>query len=128
MAAPIALQAEQAALSVALGAALAALYDFFKAFRLRANSGCLTAAADTLFSCALLAALFVFALGPGEGRLRLFMLAAVALGWGVWRLTLSRWALRAFSLLAEGLFRALRPLKNFHPFKKIAKNIFSNCR
>ena len=52
---PIPQQAAQAAAALALGALLAALYDFFKAFRLRARRGCLTAAADTLFSAALLA-------------------------------------------------------------------------
>lgn len=70
---PIPQQAAQAAAALALGALLAALYDFFKAFRLRARRGCLTAAADTLFSAALLASLFAFAQGPGEGRLRLFI-------------------------------------------------------
>ena len=125
---PIPQQAAQAAAALALGALLAALYDFFKAFRLRASRGCLTAAADTLFSAALLASLFAFAQGPGEGRLRLFMLAAAALGWALWRCTLSRGALRGFSALAEAAARAARPLKNFHPLKKIAKNIFSNCR
>ena len=84
---PIPQQAAQAAAALALGALLAALYDFFKAFRLRARRGCLTAAADTLFSAALLASLFAFAQGPGEGRLRLFMLAAAALGWALWRCT-----------------------------------------
>ena len=116
---PIPQQAAQAAAALALGALLAALYDFFKAFRLRARRGCLTAAADTLFSAALLASLFAFAQGPGEGRLRLFMLAAAALGWALWRCTLSPYALRAFSRAFSALFRALSPLKKIQLRKKI---------
>ena len=125
---PITAQAFQAALALLSGLLLAALYDFLKALRLRAARGWFTAAADALFCAALLPALFVYALGPGEGRLRLFALASAALGWALWRCTLSPYALRAFSRAFSALFRALSPLKKIQLRKKIEKNIFSKLK
>lgn len=78
---PVGLQLRELALALALGAALALLYDLLRP--LRRGSG-LTAWMDLLYVLAVFVSLLGFALYAGRGRLRLFALAAMGLSGGLW--------------------------------------------
>ena len=71
---PVSAQALQAAYSLLLGAALGVLYDLNRAFRRACGRAWLRSVWDAMFCLAAAWGLFAFALGEGEGRLRLFML------------------------------------------------------
>lgn len=67
--------------SLFLGAAFALLYDGLRALRLRRRTRrALTDLLDALYCLFLAAALLAFTLRIGQGELRLYMLAFIALG------------------------------------------------
>ena len=85
--------------SLFLGAAFALLYDGLRALRLRRRTRrALTDLLDALYCLFLAAALLAFTLRIGQGELRLYMLAFIALG-----------AYLSFALLSP----LLRPLWDF---------------
>lgn len=85
--------------SLFLGAAFALLYDGLRALRLRRRTRrALTDLLDALYCLFLTAALLAFTLRIGQGELRLYMLAFIALG-----------AYLSFALLSP----LLRPLWDF---------------
>ena len=103
---PVTLQAAEFAASMLLGLALGVFYDALRALRrLRAR---LTLPLDVLFALTLAAALLLFALYPGRGLFRLFAFAALALGAGLYFLTLSPILLRAYAYLFHLLGNAVR--------------------
>ena len=81
---PIAAQGRELALALVLGAVLALLYELLRLLRLRGRAFG-TVLADLLFSLALFLGLLLFTLYGGRGRLRLFALAAIALGFALFR-------------------------------------------
>ena len=108
-----------------LGAAFALLYDGLRALRLRRRTRrALTDLLDALYCLFLAAALLAFTLRIGQGELRLYMLAFIALG-----------AYLSFALLSP----LLRPLWDFwadclFAFARLlraplllVKNIMVNC-
>ena len=111
---PLRLQALQLAAAVALGAALGVFYDLLRALRRRAPG--LTVPADVLFVLIFFLALLALALYAGGGLLRLFFCPAVALGAGIYFLTLSRLVLPLFgaiwALLARVAGLLLLPTEN----------------
>lgn len=77
---PVRLQLQELGWALALGAALALVYELLRPLR-RGRS--LTAAADLVYGLAVLIALLGFSLYAGRGRLRLFALAGMALSGGL---------------------------------------------
>ena len=107
---PVTLQAAEFAASMLLGLALGVFYDALRALRrLRAR---LTLPLDVLFALTLAAALLLFALYPGRGLFRLFAFAALALGAGLYFLTLSAHT-RIFSTFWESFCVSSPPLCDF---------------
>lgn len=116
--------------SLFFGAALALLYDGLRAIRLRRRTHhALTALLDALYCLLLLTALLAFSLRVGNGELRLYMLAFIALGAAVSFRVLSPrlrplwdfWAecLFAFAALLRAPFRtAGKYMKKLHKFAK----------
>ena len=119
---PITQELMQALLSLALGAGVGTAYDFLR--ELRRTGGRLAAVlCDLVFCAGLCFGLFAFGLGPGEGSLRLFMLACMGGGWALYALTLSGQARRIFGFLVGKLRRAFRPLRRgLSKLRKLEKN------
>lgn len=105
---PVLFQLRQLGLSLLLGAALGLFYDLLRAQRRVWRK--LTPALDLFFSLGLLLSLWLFSLYVGEGRLRLFMLPAIAVGTALYFLTLSRVLLPLLILPFRGLRRAFGAL------------------
>lgn len=80
MAIPIGAQLAAFLLAFAAGAAFALLYDLFAALRRRLSSRGATLVLDGAYCLCAAAALFLFVLRLGDGRPRLYLLAAIALG------------------------------------------------
>ncbi|MCI9289795.1 MAG: hypothetical protein HFF23_09970 [Oscillospiraceae bacterium] len=89
-----------------LGALLGLVYDAMRTLRRTWRSAGLAFALDLLFWLGATAALFLLTLSRDDGRVRIFHMAAVALGGGAYFLTLSRLALPAL-LWAAGLARRI---------------------
>ena len=95
--------------SLFLGAAFALLYDGLRALRLRRRTRrALTDLLDALYCLFLAAALLAFTLRIGQGELRLYMLAFIALG-----------AYLSFALLSP----LLRPLWDFWAVPAVKKKL-----
>ncbi len=56
------------------------VYDLLRAIRLRWRHRWLTHVSDTLYAVAMGLSVFLFAMGQGQGELRLYMLGGIALG------------------------------------------------
>lgn len=67
-----------------MGAVSGCLYDLLRAVRLACRRDWLTHIMDGLYTAAVLLLVWLFALQRGEGELRLYMLAAMALGAAVY--------------------------------------------
>lgn len=124
---PITQELMQALLSLGLGACVGVAYDFLR--ELRRAGGRLAAVLCDLVFCALLCfGLFAFGLGPGEGSLRLFMLACMGGGWALYALTVSAGVRKIFGFFVRRLHRACLPLRRglskLRKLEKIQKNIF----
>ncbi|MBQ3072829.1 MAG: spore cortex biosynthesis protein YabQ [Oscillospiraceae bacterium] len=105
---PVALQARQFLLSLALGAALGTVYDVARVIRRRRPH--LTLPLDLLFGAILLLSLLLFSLTVGEGLLRLFFLPGVGLGAAVYFGTLSGAVCCLFDEVFRFFYRLLRGL------------------
>jgi len=118
---PVSLQGAQFAGAFALGLALAAAYDLFRAVR-RAHPR-LTRPLDALYCLLLLISLLLYALYPGRGEFRVFFYPGIFLGALLWFLTVSApflRALRAIGRLIDKIWAFLTaPLR---AFRKIIKN------
>ena len=89
-----------------LGALLGLVYDGMRTLRRTWQKSVLAFVLDLLFWLGATAALFLFTLSRDDGRVRIYHIAAVALGGGAYFLTLSRLALPALLWLA-GLARRI---------------------
>ena len=102
-------------LSFALfGVALGLFYDLLRAFRVhfrlkRMGTGLL----DGLFCLAALVGFLLMMLRHTDGRLRGYLALGLAVGFSLYRKTLSRWVLRLLLWLLKGLGQALGAAKNF---------------
>lgn len=111
------------ALAVLLGVALGLIYDLLKAVRLRARRAGVTVLLDIFFCAVLTLALFSFGLGPGNGSLRLFMLAGVGLGGLAYSLSISPYALKIYAFLVECTWTVVSPIaKTLAKTRKVVKN------
>lgn len=100
---PVSVQLRELLLALGSGAALGLLNDLLRPLR----RGRLSAALSDLFLClAALIGLLLFAVYAGRGQLRLFALAAMGLGGGLWLRCCSPLLRR----LQAGLGRLLRGL------------------
>ncbi|MDE7003007.1 MAG: spore cortex biosynthesis protein YabQ [Oscillospiraceae bacterium] len=97
----IAAQAAVFGQGLLLGALLGLVYDGMRTLRRTAPLPGLAFALDLLFWLGAAAALFLFTLLRDDGRVRIYHMAAVALGGGTYFLTLSRLVLPALLGLAE---------------------------
>ena len=126
----IAAQAASLAVSLAVGAASALLYDLFRAVRIRRKrSAPLTHTLDVLYVFAVFFLLFWLAVVIGEGKLRLYMLTGASAGALLWWVFPSRflrkiWDFWMDSAAAFGRL-LLRPL---NWCKKKSKKLFSFFR
>ena len=128
---PIAQELTRFLWAVAVGLALGVAYDLCRGPRRLWPR--LTWVLDLVFGLCLTWALVYFTLVPGDGRLRFFALAAMALGGGLWSGFLSRPFLRCYvaCLRAVGtvLGAILSPLTKFLIFlRQLAKKYFSTWR
>ena len=125
-------QAVQAVYSLLSGALLGFGYDLVRALRHSAARKSSRAALDALYCIAAGFSLFVFALGPGDGRLRWFMLCCLGAGLAAYLLTLSRpiclFLYKLVNNLGKVLSKAADKLSIIRKIKKIEKNIFSKVR
>ncbi|SBV92249.1 putative spore cortex biosynthesis protein YabQ [uncultured Eubacteriales bacterium] len=87
--------------ALALGAGAGLLYDLMRVLRTRIHWRVLGAALDLLFWLAVTAAIFVYTVTVGGGRVRLFLLGAVLGGAVVYFLLLSHYALQLGYLAAD---------------------------
>lgn len=128
MAAQLDKQALALALALLLGVLTGVCYDFFRP--LRRNSGKLWAAVqDVLFCLVAGGGLFIFAMGADNGRMGLWELTAVLIGFLLYMHTLSGPILAFFTVLFRGIKRAADFGKIF--LKKIAilaKKFFQKVR
>lgn len=115
-------------LALLLGVLTGICYDFFRP--LRRHSGRVWAAVqDALFCLIAGGGLFIFAMGADNGRMGLWELTAVLIGFLLYMHTLSAPILAFFTLLFRYIKKAEGFLKNF--LKKIAvlaKKIFQKVR
>jgi hypothetical protein len=127
-------QAAEAALSLALGAAVGIIYDLLRAIRRRLSGKAVTAIADGLFWIICAIGLFLLGFGVGHGRQRIFMTVLAFLGAVLYFLTASR-IIFAFWMLVTGgigiiLKFLLAPLGIIKKFLRkilgILKKIFSS--
>ena len=119
---PITQELMQALLSLALGAGVGTAYDFLRELR-RAGGRLAAVLCDLVFCAGLCFGLFAFGLGPGEGSLRLFMLACMGGGWALYALTASMQVRKIFGFLVGKLCRACRPLRrSLSKLRKLEKN------
>ncbi len=93
-------QAQVFGLALLLGAALGLVYDGMRALRRSLKLPWLAFLLDLLFWLCVTAALFAFTLLRDDGRVRIYHMAAAALGGGLYFLTLSRLVLPALLWLA----------------------------
>ncbi|MBR6424861.1 MAG: hypothetical protein IKS29_02810 [Oscillospiraceae bacterium] len=114
---PVSLQGSQMLLAMILGLGLALVYDLLRA--LRRIFSLHKTPLDLLFCLLTLAALFFYALYPGRGELRLYMLLGVLLGGSLYFLLLSPWILPVF-LEAASILRHFFQILT-HPILQIAK-------
>ena len=89
--------------AVVLGAAAGLLYDGMRVIRHRLGLRWLGHVLDALFWLVVTVGLFAYALAAGDGRVRIFYLAAAALGCGVYFLTLGRLVLAALNKVADAV-------------------------
>ncbi len=127
---PVSLQGAQFAGAFALGLALAACYDIFRAVR-RAHPR-LTRPLDALYCLLLLLSLLLYALYPGRGEFRVFFYPGIFLGALLWFLTVSTpflRALRAIGRLIDKIWAFLTaPLRAFRKIiEKFLKYLFSSA-
>ena len=106
----ISLQLAQLAVSVLTGFALGSAYDILRALRRETRRN---AAADALFGVLLLFALFALGMDMGQGRLQLFMLCAVTVGFAAYMALLSPLILPAFLHLAGFATQIFSPVNKF---------------
>lgn len=132
---PLTVQLYQAAASFLFGAAIALIYDIFRAYR-RSRKGSIHHGADILFWCIACGALFYLGMGVGDGQLRIFMAAIAGLGGVGYLAGPSRWILPMLIgglKILEKIWRfLLRPFqkawKSAKKFVKTKKNIFPKWR
>lgn len=72
-----------------LGGALGVLYDLFRLVQIRLGLRALGAALDLSYWAVALAALFSYCLAAGNGDVRIYLMVGIALGGGLYFLTLS---------------------------------------
>ncbi|MBQ9980566.1 MAG: hypothetical protein IJP23_05865 [Oscillospiraceae bacterium] len=119
--------------SALMGLGLGLAYDLLGAVRYRFGRLSVTIALDILFSILFFLCLGWFAMGPGEGKLRLFALLGAFLGGTFYFLLLSRFFSRVFRFVTVWTVKLLSflllPLKGMvflsKKVVKLQKNIFS---
>lgn len=132
----VAAQAVSLAGALALGVAVGLLYDLFRILRVRIPWRVMGGFLDLVFWLLVTAALFVYTVAVGDGRVRFFLVAAILGGAVAYFLLLSRWALKLGYLFADllGLLWRLLTLPVTgllaicKKIKKIAKNHFHYVR
>ena len=132
----VAAQAVSLAGALALGVAVGLLYDLFRILRVRIPWRVMGGFLDLVFWLLVTAALFVYTVAVGDGRVRFFLVAAILGGAVAYFLLLSRWALKLGYLFADllgFLWRLLTlPVTGLlaicKKIKKIAKNHFHYVR
>ena len=129
------LQLRQAAVSLAAGAAAGLVYDLLAV--LRKDTGAVGAMVlDSLFAVLVAAGLFLIGYGPGEGELRLFMLAFMLAGMALYFALMGGRARRVMTKIYAFCLRVvdklLWPAKKLYIFlkkvKKIAKKAFQKLK
>ncbi len=111
--------------ALCVGAGLGLLYDLLRVGRERLGRAA-SAVLDLLFWLCATAALFLFAILRGDGRIRLYLGAAFLLGGGAWFATLSRPALWILRKLA-GALAALRQIL-LSPFRRARRGVKKNFK
>lgn len=112
--------------AAALGLLVGLLYDLLRILRRRTDRRALGGVLDGLFWVLVTAALFLYAIRAGDGRLRPFMLAGAVLGAFFYFLTASASVRRAGERTADALARAGRRAVNIGKnFAKKGKKLFS---
>jgi len=96
-------QALRFAEALAVGVALGLWYDLLRVGRERFTARVVVLLLDLLFWLCATAALFLFAILRGDGRVRLYQGAAFLLGGGAYFLALSRAALWGMRKIADGI-------------------------
>lgn len=118
----------QAAISVAVGGAAGLVYDALAALR-RGRGLVFAFLLDSIFCFALGAGLFAIGYGPGEGELRLFMLACLTFGLVLYFAVLGGKNRRLFGFCITGIGKAAafagKPLKKL---EKNAKKLFQKLK
>ena len=126
----VASQALALAISLAIGAVSAFLYDLLRAIRIRwKRFSPLTHTLDVVYALAILFLALWLALVVGEGKLRLYMITGAGAGAFLWWLFPSRLLRRAWDFWMDALIAFVRFL--LRPFvwcKKIAGKGFSFLR
>lgn len=121
-------QALALGLALALGQGLGLLYDLLRPPR-RRSGPLVSALLDGLFALAAGAAAFVYAMGAGDGRLGLWELTAVLLGFLFYLHALSPALLPVLELPYRVMGNIIRSCKkNIKKLEKTAKKFFQNVR
>ena len=89
--------------AVLLGGAVGLLYDGMRVFRHRLGLPWLGHVLDAVFWLVVTVGLFVYALTAGDGRVRIFYVAAAAIGCLGYALSLSRWVRMGLDKAADAV-------------------------